>query len=332
MGIAAIYARKSTEQTGVADEAKSVTRQIERAREYAARKGWIVDEAHVYQDDGISGEEFERRPALGRLLNTLRPRPSFEILLVTDRDRIGREQIETSYILTQLIRAGVRVFECKATDGREITLGSATDKMVNAVLDGAAEIEREKAHERTREAMVKKAKAGHVTGGRKFGYENVEILGPNGERSHVDRRVNPIQAAVVLRIFRLADQGWGIKCIAHTLNAEAAPTPRAHQSRKAGWSASTVREVLRSGIYRGAIVWGRTAKRDAWGQRQSRATARRVPRTTGFESTGRISASSQKTSGSPCRCASASRAGRTSDRMTGASKDAPSTGSRRSTS
>ena len=30
--IAAIYARKSTEQTGVADEARSVTRQIEHAR------------------------------------------------------------------------------------------------------------------------------------------------------------------------------------------------------------------------------------------------------------------------------------------------------------
>jgi hypothetical protein len=31
--IAAIYARKSTEQTGLADEARSVTRQIEHARD-----------------------------------------------------------------------------------------------------------------------------------------------------------------------------------------------------------------------------------------------------------------------------------------------------------
>ena len=49
--IAAIYARKSTEQ-GVADEAKSVTRQVEHATAYAARKGWTVDPAHVYGDDG----------------------------------------------------------------------------------------------------------------------------------------------------------------------------------------------------------------------------------------------------------------------------------------
>jgi DNA invertase Pin-like site-specific DNA recombinase len=42
--IAAIYARKSTEQTGVADEDKSVARQVEHATAYATRKGWTVDE------------------------------------------------------------------------------------------------------------------------------------------------------------------------------------------------------------------------------------------------------------------------------------------------
>ena len=64
--IAAIYARKSTEQTGTAEEAKSVTRQIDHARAYAATKGWTVAEAHVYVDDGISGAEFAKRPGRGR--------------------------------------------------------------------------------------------------------------------------------------------------------------------------------------------------------------------------------------------------------------------------
>jgi hypothetical protein len=40
--IAAIYARKGTEQ-GVADEAKSVTRQVEHATTYTQRHGWTVD-------------------------------------------------------------------------------------------------------------------------------------------------------------------------------------------------------------------------------------------------------------------------------------------------
>ena len=60
--IATIYARKSTEQTGVADDQKSVARQVDHARSYAARKGWTVADEYVYVDDGISGAEFANRP------------------------------------------------------------------------------------------------------------------------------------------------------------------------------------------------------------------------------------------------------------------------------
>jgi DNA invertase Pin-like site-specific DNA recombinase len=74
--MAAIYARKSTEQH-VADDQKSVARQMAHAREYAQRKGWVVDEAHIYVDDGISEAEFERRPGFMRLMASLKPRPPF---------------------------------------------------------------------------------------------------------------------------------------------------------------------------------------------------------------------------------------------------------------
>jgi DNA invertase Pin-like site-specific DNA recombinase len=46
---AAVYARKSTEQNGVAEDDKSVARQIEHAKAYAAKKGWIVVEEHIYR-------------------------------------------------------------------------------------------------------------------------------------------------------------------------------------------------------------------------------------------------------------------------------------------
>ena len=45
--IAAIYARKRTDQN-IADEEKFVTRQVERARAYAARQAWAVAEERVY--------------------------------------------------------------------------------------------------------------------------------------------------------------------------------------------------------------------------------------------------------------------------------------------
>src|ERR1041385_3942049 len=99
---AAIYCRKSTEQTGVADEARSVNRQLEHAKLYATKKGWTVSDEHVFIDDGISGAEFERRPSFQRLLASLKPRPRFQFLVVMDESRLGRESIEVSAILKQL--------------------------------------------------------------------------------------------------------------------------------------------------------------------------------------------------------------------------------------
>src|SRR5687767_15849620 len=107
---AAIYARKSTEQTGLTDEEKSVGRQIQHAKAYAARKGWSVAEEHVFVDDGISGVEFVKRPGFLRLMNALKPRPSFQVLIMSEESRLGRESIETSYALKQIIDAGVRLF------------------------------------------------------------------------------------------------------------------------------------------------------------------------------------------------------------------------------
>ena len=52
--IAAIYARKSTDQIGLADEQKSVARQVEHARQYAARKGWTVEEAERWLGPNVA--------------------------------------------------------------------------------------------------------------------------------------------------------------------------------------------------------------------------------------------------------------------------------------
>ena len=46
-----------------------------------------------------------------------------------------------------------------------------------------------KARQRTRDAMIRKAKTGHVTGGRVFGYDNLRVEG------HVERRINEAEAA-----------------------------------------------------------------------------------------------------------------------------------------
>src|SRR5437867_5091697 len=195
--IAAIYARKSTEQTGIVDEQKSVARQIDHARAYASRKGWIVADEHVYVDDGISGAEFANRPGFLRLMSALKPRPAFQVLVMSEESRLGREAIETAYALKQLVTAGVRVFFY--LEDRERTLDSPTDKIMLSLTTFADELERERARQRTYDAMLRKARAGHVTGGRVFGYDNLRM-----DTGGVRRVINDTEAAVVRRIFEMA--------------------------------------------------------------------------------------------------------------------------------
>jgi site-specific DNA recombinase len=260
---AAIYARKSTEQAGVADEQKSVTRQIAHARAYATSKGWTVDEASIFVDDGISGAEFATRPGFVRLMNALKPRPPFQVLVMSEESRLGREAIETAYALKQLIQAGVRVFFY--LENRERTLESPTDKIMLSLTAFADELEREKARQRTYDAMLRKAKAGHATGGAVYGYRNIEVRDAAGRRSHVERQVDAEQAAVIREIFTAYAAGAGVRTIAKRLNDAGRPSPRPQQGRPAGWVSSSVWAALRRPIYRGEIVWGQTKQRDQWG-------------------------------------------------------------------
>ena len=58
---AGVYARKSTDEGDKAADAKSVARQVQRAREYAAKRGWRFDEKFIFTDDGVSRAEFRNR-------------------------------------------------------------------------------------------------------------------------------------------------------------------------------------------------------------------------------------------------------------------------------
>jgi site-specific DNA recombinase len=265
--IAAIYARKSTDQSDVAADQKSISRQIEHAKAFAAKKGWIVDDRWLFTDDGISGAEFAARPGYVRLLNALKPRPPFGILIVAELSRLGREQLETGFAVKQLSQAGVKIFSY--LDDREIALDSPTDKIMMQLSAFAADMEREKARQRVMDSMVRKAKAGYVTGGKCFGYQNVAVCDASGKRSHVERIINEPEAAVVRRIFQLCALGHGIKKIAHTLNAEGALCPRPSKGGPSGWAKSSVRSVLRRRTYVGEINYLQTMKRDKWGAQKT---------------------------------------------------------------
>lgn len=256
---AAVYARKSTEQTGVAAEARSVTRQIENAKAYAESKGWTVSDEHIYMDDGVSGAEFVKRPGFLRLMNALKPRPPFHVLVMSEESRLGREAIQVGYAFKQIVDAGVRVFFYLTNQER--TLDSATDKMMLALTNFASEFEREKASQRTHDAMMRKAKSLYVTGNKIYGYDNQPVYGTDRNsdgtlrRQHVVRKINPEQSRIVAQIFEHYAAGCGLAAIAKTLNQALVPPP---MGGPLGWCPTAIREILRRDLYRGIVWWNRT--------------------------------------------------------------------------
>ncbi len=268
--IAAIYARKSTEQKGVNEEDKSVARQVDHARAYAAIKDWTIDEAAIFVDDGISGAEFDDRPGLVRLLNALKPRPPFAALIMMDSSRLGRDMIPTTYALQKIIDAGVRVFFY--LEDREATLGTPIEQITQSLMAFGSAVQREQARQSTRDALIRKARAAHVTGGRCFGYDNVDVMSGQVDqsgrpkRSHVERRINEAEADVIRRIFQLCAEGLGKHRIARRLNDSGAPAPQAQLRRPVGWCASSVREALYRELYRGVVVWNKTITRKVRGK------------------------------------------------------------------
>jgi site-specific DNA recombinase len=275
--IAAIYARKSTEQN-VPDEEKSVTRQIENARAFATAKGWTVLDEFIYSDDGISGAEFEKRPALTKLRSVIGRRAPFQVVVVSEQKTLGREIFETGYIIKQLLEAGVELWGY--LEKRCLTPRTAIEKVTSSIQGFADENHREMTSARVHETMTRKHERGHVTGGRVFGYHNRDVcigVDQHGrpQRSHVVREVVESEAAVVRKIFQLAADGLGKTAIALRLNREGAPAPypgidhRTDLPRPRGWSGSSVREVLHRTLYVGIAYWNKTRKRNSSGKTKS---------------------------------------------------------------
>ncbi|MBS0164746.1 MAG: recombinase family protein [Nitrospira sp.] len=268
---AAVYARKSTEQTGVAAEARSVTRQIENAKAYAAKNGWTVSDGHVYVDDGVSGAEFVKRPGFLRLMNALKPHPPFQILVMSEESRLGREAIQVGYAFQQIVDAGVRIFFYLTNQERK--LDSATDKMMLALTNFASEFEREKASQRTHDAMLRKAKSLYVTGNKIYGYDNLPVYGTDRNadgslrRQHVVRKINPEQSRIVVQIFERYASGFGLAAIAKVLNKDHVAPP---MGGRLGWCPTAIRELLRRDLYRGIVWWNRTQTIQRGGTRARR--------------------------------------------------------------
>src|SRR5262249_55552565 len=162
--------------------------------------------------------------------------------------------------IKQLVQAGVRLFFY--LEDRERTLDSPTDKLLLSVATFADELEREKARQRTYDAMLRKAKVGHVTGGGGVGYGQIAK-----ERRGTGRRTPSIARRAAHQRERSGDHPAGVSALRGRMGQDAdcqAPERRRRDraacaaGRPRAWSPSSVHEALYRPLYRGQVIWNQT--------------------------------------------------------------------------
>ena len=258
--IAAIYCRKSTEQH-VSEDAKSVSIQRTLARAFAAEMKWDVIEDYV--DDAVSGADTAKLLNRARMIGDAAA-GKFQVLIIRDLDRLSRDDREENVVYT-LEDCGVQVWTY--VDRMRVDTSTALQRGMLGMKATFAAAEREAASKRTQEKMRLKVERGEAGGGRGLGYRNV---GDPGSRR---REVNPSEADIVTRIFRLAVEGKRLLKIAKTLNAEGVVNPTGQdrtklKKRTDQWSSTGIREILHRELYLGRVVYGLTT----WTRRRDRAT------------------------------------------------------------
>src|SRR5215831_5990341 len=239
---AAVYCRKSSDEGDKANEVKSVVAQERDCRAFASIKGWDVVE--VFADDGVSGASFSRagRPSFYKLLDAVEAKPNFDVLIVSEQSRIGRDTVRTLNAILTIREAGIRIVESRS--GREITLDTDSDEIQEMVRAWSSSNERRKARERVAPRLRERAKDGYVPGGRVFGY----LVNQRDASGKAVYAVDEREAQVVRRIFDLIAAGNGYKTVRDILVAEKAASPRGR-----GWTAKGVRVIVARDLYRGRL-------------------------------------------------------------------------------
>jgi site-specific DNA recombinase len=240
---AAVYARVST--TGQA-QAQTIEQQLDRLRAAAAERGWVLDERHVYRDDGYSGASLGR-PGLDRLRDHA-ALADLDVVLVTAPDRLARNYVHQVLLIEELAGHGCRV------EFLDRPMNSDPhDQLLLQIRGAVAEYERTLIAERMRRGRQAKLRAGTLLPWTTppFGYR----LDPERPRDAAAVRVEPGEAVMVAQLF-----GWYLEPqatvyqLARRLTELGVATARG----KPRWNAASVRGILRNPAYAGRALTNRT--------------------------------------------------------------------------
>jgi DNA invertase Pin-like site-specific DNA recombinase len=221
---AAIYGRCSTDEQR--ESGAGIAAGLDACRAYAERQGWEI--AGEFADEGVSGATgLDKRPALLQAIGSM---AKGDVLLVSKRDRLGREQMAIAMIEAAVRRKTGRIISV-AGEGTETD--SPGDVLMRRMVDAFSEYERLVIKARTKAALQAKKRRGERVGTIPIGYD----LADDGVKLV---RNDPEQAALAL-IVSLRLKGMTMQAITDHMNNERVPTKRAGSR----WHLKTIDRVLR---------------------------------------------------------------------------------------
>ena len=252
----AIYARYSSDNQRDA----SIADQLRICREFVARQGWTV--VQEFTDHAISGATLLRSGFQALMRDALNRQ--FDVVLAESLDRFSRDQEDTAGLFKRLTFAGVSIVTLAEGDITHLHIGFKGTMNALFLKDLA---------DKTHRGLRGRVEGGKSAGGLCYGYRVVKSL-TGGTVTTGEREIEPVEAAIVERIFREYVAGVAPKAIARRLNQHGVAGPFGGT-----WSPSTIHGnskrgtgILNNELYVGRMVWNRLryVKNPDTGKRVSR--------------------------------------------------------------
>ncbi len=242
----AIYARYSSPL----QEMTSIAGQLRLCRDRVATLGGVI--ADEYTDPELTGTAMQLRPGLRQLIEDARAR-RFDAVYVEALDRLARSQADMAWLYRELRFLGIDLYSLE--DGQVDALHAGIKAIVSEMfIDNIGN--------KTRRGQIEAVHDLRLMGGHIYGYRIANrIDDSSGKPIRGLRIVEPDEAEVVRRIYRLYLEGMSPRQIVVLLSREGVSGPRNRP-----WTDAVVRGregsgILRNDIYCGRLIYGRTRSR-----------------------------------------------------------------------
>lgn len=246
---AVIYARVSTARQ--AEEELPIQGQLDRCNAKAEELG--ASAVRSFVDEGISGRT-EARPAFQAAIEHCEIH-STDFFVTWSTSRFARNKLDAALYKMRLARAGTEMVYVSMAIDRTSDSGWMTE----GVMELFDEFHSRQIAADTTRSMIRNAQQGYWNGGRPpLGYRSVPA-DDNPKRRRL--AIEPGEAELVRRIFRLRIDGHGAKSIAISLN------DAAELNRGKLWGRGIIAALLRNRTVVGQIVFNK----------KDRSTGRRRP-------------------------------------------------------